>query len=236
MSEALVVGLRTVRMENWPTTISPINGATLLRVRSAKLALLGIAAMTTIPEEPDRFVLRGVVRHVELDKQERVRCFTVSADHARYLFKVQKLLRDPLQGHLRCGSKVEVSGTVILNPAKHKFTQAIEAISVFEGEAGTITTICMPAREASSRHQARTILVCKGSACWKKGGAELYEGLGQLIECEGLQSSCRVRTTGCLGHCKSAPNVRIMSEKISRRSVPLTELTTLILKDGRSMG
>jgi len=62
----------------------------------------------------------------------------------------------------------------------------------------------------------------------EEGGREIYQRLRESAAAsEGGTSIC-VETTGCMGRCKSASNVKLMPEKVTHHAVQPTDVESLI--------
>jgi len=85
---------------------------------------------------------------------------------------------------------------------------------------------------AGGSRELATILVCKASSCWKRGGAQVYERLLQVIGQEGLEATHQVKTSGCMGRCKSGPNAQLLHDKVRYRNVDPDELLGVLIRPG----
>ena len=61
-----------------------------------------------------------------------------------------------------------------------------------------------------------SIRVCAKKNCWKNGGEELFDQLQSRVHQLGLQDSVKIKTVGCLDHCKHGPNAECGKEVYER--------------------
>lgn len=76
----------------------------------------------------------------------------------------------------------------------------------------------------------QTILICKASSCWKRGGAQIHQRLQAAVEREGAQAPFQIQTVGCMGRCKSGPNVKILPDRITLRRVDPQQVESLLAR------
>ncbi|MGK7948745.1 MAG: (2Fe-2S) ferredoxin domain-containing protein [Xenococcaceae cyanobacterium] len=72
------------------------------------------------------------------------------------------------------------------------------------------------------------ILLCKKSSCWKRGGKAIYEKITEELQEQGLDDSITVKKTGCMGRCKSAPNLVVLPGKNRYKCFNEEKINTLI--------
>ena len=111
------------------------------------------------------------------------------AGDERYL-KVPKTLRKELEGTLRAGQELIVSGTDVLGEADAHGGPVVSQVRV----AGQAACVSCPIR------------ICTKKNCWRDGGRELWTTLEKKIEEAGLGDRVRLKAVGCMDHCKRGPN------------------------------
>ncbi len=111
------------------------------------------------------------------------------AGEERYL-KVPKALRKELDGTLRTGQELIVSGSDAPAEADAPGEPVVSQVRV----AGQAACVTCPIR------------ICTKKNCWRNGGRELWTTLEKKIEAAGLSDSVRLKAVGCMDHCKRGPN------------------------------
>lgn len=218
--------------------------------------------MTTAHPEHPRFVFTGRAENFKTGKHQRVHHFDLVCERGRFRFKVPKRLHHTLHAQLRPGVELEVSGRVCINPRKRRVHLRVEAMRMLNSGGPLdqpptaihdMEDLFTLQRAWSKRHglgkgrrrrplkgkapaggsgEPATILVCKASSCWKRGGAQVYERLLQVIGQEGLEATHQLKASGCMGRCKSGPNVKLLLEKTCYRNVDPDELLGALTKPG----
>lgn len=84
--------------------------------------------------------------------------------------------------------------------------------------------------QAPAQDLPQTILICKASSCWKRGGAQIHQRLQEAVEREGAQAPFQIQTVGCMGRCKSGPNVKILPDRITLRRVDPQQVESLLAR------
>lgn len=199
--------------------------------------------MITVSQQPIDFVLLGTVARFKVGKHQRIRHFDLVSDQGRYRFKVPHHLHRHCNLQLREGDEVRVSGSVRIDPRKRRMKLKLQGLQVTgaaaagQGALKVVTELGAlqaldPRSSGSDRRQParpiQRILVCQASSCWKQGGREIYQRLQDSAAAMGDEGTIRVETTGCMGRCKSAPNVKLMPEKITHRAVQPADVRALI--------
>ena len=126
--------------------------------------------------------------------------------------------------------QLEVKGKVDISPKKAKIKFKLEQIKVlstnpshasfnlefFDTEALENSTTLennIASEKVTNSDIKGKILLCKKSSCWKRGGKEIYEKITEELRGQGLDDSVTVKKTGCMGRCKSAPNLVVLPGK-----------------------
>ncbi|MDJ0705730.1 MAG: (2Fe-2S) ferredoxin domain-containing protein, partial [Leptolyngbyaceae cyanobacterium MO_188.B28] len=72
------------------------------------------------------------------------------------------------------------------------------------------------------------VLVCSKSSCMKRGGKAICKLLESELREQGLTDQITIKLTGCMGHCKSGPNLVFMPDKARYRHVSPKMIPNLI--------
>lgn len=114
------------------------------------------------------------------------RRMVLRVDGEEVYLKLPKALRKELDGALRAGQELIVSGADADAPGGLLVSQVRVA-----GQSACVTC---------------PIRICTKKNCWRNGGRELWSALEKKIEEAGLSDSVRLKAVGCLDHCKRGPN------------------------------
>ncbi|MGK7896395.1 MAG: (2Fe-2S) ferredoxin domain-containing protein, partial [Xenococcus sp. (in: cyanobacteria)] len=145
--------------------------------------------------------------------------------------------------------KLEVKGKVDICPKKAKIKLKLEQINVLSTsprpapfdleffdtasengailESSSLATSSAEANGTNSEPKGQ-ILLCKKSSCWKRGGKAIYEKITAELREQGLEDSVTVKKTGCMGRCKSAPNLVVLPGKNRYKCISEGEISGLI--------
>jgi (2Fe-2S) ferredoxin len=72
------------------------------------------------------------------------------------------------------------------------------------------------------------VLVCQKSDCAKRGSGEVCAALVGALELEDLAGYVKVKSTGCLKHCKSGPYLVVMPDKSHFSHVKVSNVPDII--------
>jgi (2Fe-2S) ferredoxin len=170
----------------------------------------------------------------------------LEVENALTIVQVGKSLRQSIQQPIEPGSRLQISGIQEVNltecksrllaqeiqPSNGLITQGIAqadasignieiAVPRFEAprfEASRVEDPRIEGQPLGIRPQKPTrVLICSKSHCWKQGGKDIYRQLSKTIEAAHWENEVKLCKTGCMGHCKAAPNVVIAPAKITLR-------------------
>ena len=79
-----------------------------------------------------------------------------------------------------------------------------------------------------SKRSKSKVLVCNKSSCMKRGGKAICKLLESELREQGLTDQITIKLTGCMGHCKSGPNLVFMPDKARYRRVSPKMIPDLI--------
>lgn len=119
--------------------------------------------------------------------------------------KVPKPLRQELDGRLRTGQSVVVTGNEEADSkcGLGRDRRVVTTVQV-EGEVACVTC---------------PIRVCAKKNCWRDGGKELYRELERQIDEAGLGDRVKLKAVDCLDHCKRGPNAEVAGHDFHRCTV-----------------
>ena len=191
------------------------------------------------------FHLIGTVSKFVCKKKRKVKSFELKTSKGDFYFKVPHKLHKRLDCQLYPNVKLEVKGKVDISPKKAKIKFQLEQIKVlsapsspapfdlqfFQGEALENSAV-LENNSALENNQTSEIkgkiLLCKKSSCWKRGGKEIYNRITEELRGQGLDDRITVKKTGCMGRCKSAPNLIVLPGKNRYKCFNQEKINTLI--------
>lgn len=188
------------------------------------------------------FKLQGQVRSFIADpaRPSHAQSVTLQTTNGSYTVKLSKDLRHSLPHRLQPGdgvvmfgkSKVKSDGRLSLK-AKQAFPAVLplRAIpSTVEPAAPQAARPASPVEASAQSSPAKLgkVMVCSKSKCWKRGGQAICGALSQELVERGLADQVALKTTGCMGKCKSGPNVVFLPDKARYGGVSPRVLPELI--------
>lgn len=199
------------------------------------------------------FKLQGQVRSFITDPERpsHAQSVTLQTTDGSYTVKLGKDLRYSLPHRLQPGDGVVIFGKSKVNSDGHLSLKAKQAFPVVlppqaipptvEPAAPQAARPAAPVKASAQSSPAKLgkVMVCSKSKCWKRGGQAICGALSQELAERGLADQVALKTTGCMGKCKSGPNVVFMPDKaryggVSPRVVPeLIDRHLAQDKDGR---
>ncbi len=190
------------------------------------------------------FHLVGTASKFALKKKGKVKSFELKTPKGNFCFKVPHKLHKSLNCQLYPNVKLEVKGKVDICPKKAKIKLKLEQINVLSTspspspfdleffnttpENGAILESSSTAANSTNSEPKGKILLCKKSSCWKRGGKAIYEKITEELREQGLEDSVTVKKTGCMGRCKSAPNLLVLPGKNRYKYFSEGEINSLI--------
>ncbi|MDJ0902975.1 MAG: (2Fe-2S) ferredoxin domain-containing protein [Xenococcus sp. MO_188.B8] len=190
------------------------------------------------------FHLVGTASKFALKKNGKVKSFELKTPKGNFCFKIPHQLHKRLNCQLYPNVKLEVKGKADICPKKAKIKLKIEQINVLSpspspspfdleffdtaSENGGILESSITAANSANSEPKGKILLCKKSSCWKRGGKAIYEKITEELREQGLEDSVTVKKTGCMGRCKSAPNLVVLPGKNRYKCFSEGEINSLI--------
>lgn len=196
------------------------------------------------------FYLVGTVRNIDFKKKGKVKRFELETPQGTFCFKIPHKLHKKLNCRLYPNAKLEARGKVIISSKKAKIKLKLERIRLLSGSPSlppsgldflqpisekSITPENSPSPEnniglenAANTQSKGKILLCRKSSCWKRGGKVIYKEILKKLQEYGLEDSVAIEKTGCMGHCKSAPNLVVFPGKNRYRKLNRKDVGELI--------
>ncbi len=168
---------------------------------------------------PDtEFSLVGIVNQVVVSKKGRAKEIELKTEEGDYNLKIPRSVYKKINHeiHPEMEVKVKVKAKFCLKTAKIKLK--VEKLSKISPSPTIILptdtkTPLLIAKNAKIAPPKSKILICQKSTCWKQGGEDIYEQLNQELENQGLAACVMIKKTGCMGHCKKAPNLVVLPDQ-----------------------
>ncbi len=79
-----------------------------------------------------------------------------------------------------------------------------------------------------------TLKVCTGSGCMKRGGKSICKLLASSLTEGDWEQEITIKTTGCMGKCKSGPHLIVMPDRTSYSKIQPKEVTGILTKHFRT--
>ncbi|MGF1600434.1 MAG: (2Fe-2S) ferredoxin domain-containing protein [Thermosynechococcaceae cyanobacterium] len=117
--------------------------------------------------------------------------------------KLPKSLRYTSMQILESGAWVCVKGYQNIKHGKRK----LKALTVVR------TSPCTDEEMMSKKCSASQIKVCQKSGCRKRGSKEICKALTKGLKKTGLKKDVMLQDIGCMGKCKSGPNLFVLPDK-----------------------
>ena len=191
------------------------------------------------------FHLVGTVSKFVLKKRGKVKSFELKTAKGNFCFKIPHKLHKRLNCQLYPNVKLEVKGKVDICPKKAKIKLKPEKINVLSttpspppfdlefcksttSENSTTLENNTALENSTTSDLKGKILLCQKSSCWKRGGKAIYEKITEELQEQGLEGSVTVKKTGCMGRCKSAPNLVVLPDKARYKCFNEEEVNNLI--------
>jgi (2Fe-2S) ferredoxin len=144
-----------------------------------------------------RFLTYGVTRTF------KVKGLYLATAQGEVYIKLPKSLRYTSMQMLESGVWVCIKG---YQQAKNG-EQRLNALSL------ALTSPCINGETMSKKCSVSQIEVCQKSGCRKRGSKAICKALAKSLKQTGLQKKVALHETGCMGKCKSGPNIFILPDK-----------------------
>lgn len=90
------------------------------------------------------------------------------------------------------------------------------------------TSVAQPSAQA--KPNLTKVLICQKGSCRKKGSLEVAQCVESELAAAGCSEHVKIKATGCMGHCKSGPNMVLLPAKDSYKRVTPKQARSLIQK------
>ncbi len=117
--------------------------------------------------------------------------------------KLPKSLRYTSMQTLESGVWVCVIGHQKVKNGKRK----LKALSI------ALASPCTDEEAMPKKCSASQIKVCQKSGCRKRGSKAICKALNKSLKKTGLQKKVSLKDIGCMGKCKSGPNILVVPDK-----------------------
>jgi (2Fe-2S) ferredoxin len=173
------------------------------------------------------FHLVGVVNKFVLGKKGKIKSFELKTEKETYKFKIPHKLHKKFHYQLYPETKLEVIGKVDICLKTARIKLKPEKLTIITPNSPT-SKIKIEDLTQSLANPLGKILICQKSTCWKNGGARIYEKITEELKSLGLDNQIMIKKTGCMGRCKSAPNLVVLPDKQKYSCVSECEISDLI--------
>lgn len=190
------------------------------------------------------FCLVGTVSNFILKNKGKVKKIELSTPQGKFWFKIPHKLHKKINCRLYPNAMLETRGRVKVYPKKAKFKLKLEHFEVLSdnpgpspfnlnfiesaSENGIAPEANSALKEGNSTEQKGKILICKKSPCWERGGKLIHGKVKDELTEQGLKNNVSVKKTGCMGRCKSAPNLVVLPGNIRYKRFSHKNVNNLI--------
>jgi (2Fe-2S) ferredoxin len=172
---------------------------------------------------PPEIELIGIANKFVFKKKGIIKSFDLETEHGKYTLKIPKKLHENLNYALHPNLKVKVTLTSQICLKNGKIKLKIANISLISPISATVSS----PQTATSPKKSK-ILICQKSTCWKRGGESIYHKIQEELQSRGLEDHVTVKKTGCMRHCKQAPNLVALPDKVRYHCFQEGEVSKLI--------
>ncbi len=157
------------------------------------------------------------------------------------IIKIPKEQRLELYRSLKPGDTIRCTGEQKLNLETGEYKlKACAIFKIFETvrtevQAHERAEVIHLSAHSSQKRQVTTaakplvnVLVCQKSDCVKRGSSEVCDALLGALEEQDLAGYVKVKSTGCLKHCKSGPHLVVMPDKSRYSNVKVGDVPDII--------
>jgi (2Fe-2S) ferredoxin len=155
------------------------------------------------------------------------------------IIKIPKEQRLEFYRSLKTGDLIQCTGKQKLNLATGE--SKFKAYSILKTVTKTVPQVQESAEvihlsdRSSQRQQVKpstkplvNVLVCQKSDCVKRGSSEVCNALLGALEEQDLAGYVKVKSTGCLKHCKSGPHLVVMPDKSRYSKVKVGDVPDIV--------
>jgi (2Fe-2S) ferredoxin len=186
----------------------------------------------------------GTITNFTAKKKGKVKRFELETPQGKFWFKIPHKLHKKINCRLYPYVSLEARGRVKVCPKKAKFKLKLKHIKILSNDPDPLPfnlsflsltsgydiapEYNMAFEKSDSAESKGKILLCKKSPCWKRGGKLIYEEIVDELKDKGLEDHVSVKKTGCMGHCKSAPNLVVLPDNIRYKRFKQKNINSLI--------
>lgn len=150
------------------------------------------------------FTISGRFLNYKVTNAFKIKGLYLATAQGEVYIKLPKALRYSSMQILESGVWVTVRGYQKTSPKTGK--RKLKAFSI------VLTNPCSD-EETMPKTKSAKIQVCQKSGCRKRGSKGVCKILKKELKQVGLKKKVPLQETGCMGKCKSGPNIRILPDK-----------------------
>ena len=155
------------------------------------------------------------------------------------IIKIPKEQRLELYRSLKPGDLIQCTGEQKLNLAtgesKFKAYSILKTVTKTVPQVQERAEVIHLSERSVQKQQVKlaakplvNVLVCQKSDCVKRGSSEVCNALLGALEEQDLAGYVKVKSTGCLKHCKSGPHLVVMPDKSRYSNVKVRDVPDII--------
>lgn len=161
--------------------------------------------------EKSNFTLSGRFLAYILSKGCEVKGIRLATSQGEQYIKIAKSLRPDCADVLQPGTWIQVQGCQKANTKTGKIKLRAKAIMPTLPGLHPQAVDVSPCLEVN--HQQGKIKICQKSGCRKRGSKQVLSALNTAIQNSGQADNIQLQSMGCMGKCKSGPNLVILPDK-----------------------
>lgn len=194
--------------------------------------------MTTSSKILTNFHFHGELSKVSYEKR-KLKYIKLATEQGEYWIKIPKKLRNQI-AVLSPGCQLEVDGNAKQHLKKDQIIYKAQKVLVVIPDTSDTptkakhkTASLLPMFDGESNSRAKTkakVLICNKSNCWKKGGNKVYAEIKSILKDHNLTQEIPIKQTGCLKHCKKAPALVMMPDKVLYNKVKPKQVAKMVNK------
>lgn len=161
--------------------------------------------------EKSDFTLSGRFLAYILSKGCEVKGIRLATSQGEQYIKLAKSLRPACADVLQPGTWIQVQGHQKVNTKTG--TTKLKAKVIMPALPGLHPQPLSIAPCPVTPHQQGKIRICQKSGCRKRGSQQVLSALNSAIQNLGQENNIQLQSMGCMGKCKSGPNLVILPDK-----------------------
>lgn len=176
--------------------------------------------------EKSNFTLSGRFLAYILSKGCEVKGIRLATSQGEQYIKLAKSLRPDCADVLQPGTWIQAQGYRKVNTKTGKIK--LDAKAIMPALPSSHPQHASTAPCSAVNHQQGKIRICQKSSCRKRGSKQVLSALNTAIQDSGQADNIQLQSMGCMGKCKSGPNLVILPDKAHYTRVEPENITKIL--------